>query len=395
MTLIHNKWLPLIAGGLMIGTVSTTQAADGVSLAGGGLKVTADGFSFKINGRAQFDALSVLDDDDNHARSEHISSGTDIRRAYISFKGNAGKDWKYKFQYDFAGQVMKETYVAYTGISNSDVLIGAFSPAMFLTSYSSSKWATFIERSIVDNFALDYEQGIGFNTHGNNYSLYTSITADHPDNDEVDDANGDPEDDQYSVAARINFAPMHEQGNVLHFGATIAIEDVDGSTTFGARPASKVDGGQKLISGGVADSSEVTILGVEAAAVMGPFSIQSEYVSAKIDARTGSDADYSAFYVLGSFFITGESRSYYVDGGVFDRPTIGSSGAWEVAAKIEVMDLSDTDDGELTNAVLALNYYANKNVRFGLNYIQSSFDADTGGTDRDVDLLQLRTQFVF
>ena len=65
-----------------------------------------------------------------------------------------------------------------------------------------------------------------------------------------------------------------------------------------------------------------TLSALEAAAVMGPFSVQSEYISTTVqtdDPAISSDPDFSGWYVYGSWFITGESRAYKTSSGTFDR----------------------------------------------------------------------------
>ncbi|MEH6346275.1 MAG: porin [Bermanella sp.] len=368
-----------------------------ISLGSGGLKVTKGDSKFQMGGRAQFDFVKFDEEDD----LDNFSDGTDVRRARLYVKGNVGSDWKYKVQYDFADSDMKDLYIKYTGSEAGDILIGQAAPAMFLDSYTSSKWTTFIERAVVDNFAAARELGLGFQRAGDNYSFYTSVTGDNMNNDDIagKDEDGDviPADDTATYAARLTLSPVHETGNAVHLGFTAAYEDLNGYYyAAGARPGSKVDGGNKLVKSYVDSADARSTYGVELAFMSGPLSTQAEHVVVEVDANGTDDEKYTATYGQVSYFLTGESRSYYVDGGIFDAPT-SMKNSWEVAARYEEMDLSDSTasrSGEMETSTLGLNFYPNKNIRFAMNLINSKATLNNN-TEEEVKLVQLRSQLVF
>jgi len=69
--------------------------------------------------------------------------------------------------------------------------------------------------------------------------------------------------------------------------------------------------------------------GLEAALVMGPFSLQGEYIRVDVDTSTGTDPAFSGYYAYASWFLTGESRPYAE--GKFNR--VKADGAWELAVR--------------------------------------------------------------
>jgi phosphate-selective porin OprO and OprP len=142
-------------------------------------------------------------------------------------------------------------------------------------------------------------------------------------------------------------------------------------------------------------------IGVEAALVFGPFSLQGEYMLAfgfePTSVLTSTVADaieeaaLQAFYIMASFFLTGESRAYDPGEGVFDRPRpkqnflLGGLGAWELAVRLSHIDLTDaqaiggaTAGGKQLNLTLGVNWYPNPHVRVIANYVH-------GWVDRLVD----------
>ena len=56
------------------------------------------------------------------------------------------------------------------------------------------------------------------------------------------------------------------------------------------------------------DSDRVDQIGLEGALVYGPLSVQAEYMTATPDVMGTDHPTFSAYYVMGSYFLTGESR---------------------------------------------------------------------------------------
>ena len=76
--------------------------------------------------------------------------------------------------------------------------------------------------------------------------------------------------------------------------------------------------------------------------VIGPFSLQSEFIYSTLDTEFMGDADLYGWYVFASYFLTGESRPYKTSNGTFDRirPNQnflddGGMGAWKLRYAIQ------------------------------------------------------------
>ena len=163
------------------------------------------------------------------------------------------------------------------------------------------------------------------------------------------------------------------------------------------------------------------------------------------------DNSFDGWYVQATWALTGENRSYNAATGSFTslKPTNPFAldgtgwGAWELAARYSELDLNDNINdpasvitnwtgattrtytfystvrgGDQKALTLALNWYANDNIRFGLNYQFIQLDrlqsgstpsavtgvttTTTGGpviptvsADQDVQTIALRAQFAF
>ena len=155
----------------------------------------------------------------------------------------------------------------------------------------------------------------------------------------------------------------------------------------------------KFMDTGAFAGDRVDLVGLEAAWVNGPLSVQSEYMKAYADRTGASDVDFDGYYVQASYFLTGEHRNYKTSEGAFSRikpkknyGKEGGLGAWEVAARYSGLDLNDSDiaGGRLNDITTGLNWYLNPNTRIMWNYVYADKN-DVG----QADMLMMRLQFDF
>jgi phosphate-selective porin OprO/OprP len=106
-----------------------------------------------------------------------------------------------------------------------------------------------------------------------------------------------------------------------------------------------------------------------------------------------------------SWFMTGESRNYKADKGIFDilvpqKPfslTTGGLGAWELAVRYSEIDLNDdgVSGGRERDVTAGLNWYPNPYIRFMANYIHV-LEFDGGPHDEEnLDIFQVRAQVAY
>ena len=354
----------------------------------GGIKVkSADGdYAFQFGGRIMVDA-GYSDEDVNP-----LESGTEFRRLRMFVKGKLHKDWGYKIQVDYSDDALaiKDAYIKHIPWG---LAIGNFKQPIGLEELTSSKYITFMERSLPAVFATSHRIGVGIKRGGKNWSLAGSVYGGKA---------ADAEDGQegYGFGARASFAPIAEKTRVVHFGAAIAREeplDDRDDVRFRQRPEFHAAANRLVDTGNITNVDNIQRYGLEAAAVAGPFSIQGEYLKAKVSRESGfSDVDFDGSYISASYFLTGESRPYKAKKGVFGRvKPKAKTGAWEVAARYSTLDLDDgpITGGEEDNWTLGLNWYVNPHVRFMANYID--VDVDRNGVNDNPNIFAVRTQIDF
>jgi phosphate-selective porin OprO/OprP len=152
------------------------------------------------------------------------------------------------------------------------------------------------------------------------------------------------------------------------------------------------------------------VAGLEAVTVLGPFSLQGEYIAL---AGNQDDVDESLFlhggYVEAMYWLTGEHRNLLRKVGTFGPVTPRSpftgravnggrefgSGAWEAGARLSWIDLSHANirGGEMTNVSLGLNWYYAVRSRVMLDYIHSFLNRD--GLDSSADIVAMRFAYAF
>ena len=287
----------------------------------GGLKVTSGECEFKFGGRIMYDynraeENGVVDEDD-----------FDLRRGRLFASGKISKNWAFKSQFNVDGGGFEDLYLRYTGWGKgATVTIGNQKMPFGLEELTSSKDISVLERSaITERYAVGRAEGIQLSGKGGNQTYGVGVFTD------------DTSDSEVGFAARYTIAPVKTDTNVFHLG--IAYRDIN----------------------------EDSAIGLEAAAVTGPFHIQAEYVDGE---EEGND-DLSGYYIQAGYIFTGETRPY--KDGKFKRVKPATkAGAWEGVLRYEDGDgnhsdieLGRTDADAFT---IGVNYYPNSNLRFGINY---------------------------
>ncbi len=363
-------------------------------------------YSMQIGGRVKFD-VSFFDDD----KVDH-PDGTEIRSARLFVKGKLGKDWSYKFQNEFIGKSgvtpasydskIKSAYIAYTGIDYIKIIMGQTKQPFGLEYQTSSRFTTFLERASLTAFSPGYGIGLGLSTYGKNWSFMGGLYGE-------DVGYSGDSDESYSVTARATFAPVATEDEILHFGIGGSYR-VPGSDSDPVKFKSKAETHQASEYSVQTDSmynvDDYTLLGLEAAWVSGPLSLQGEYVRTDVNRSGASDPTFDGYYGQVSYFLTGESLNYLGKYGKFGRITPknrfslkgGGAGAWEIAMRYSNLDLNDGNitGGEMKNWTFALNWYPTPYFRLMANYIIVDTDSDAYPTaNDDPDIFALRTQVDF
>jgi phosphate-selective porin OprO/OprP len=379
--------------------------------------------TFAVNGRIQLDARSY----DNDFTSANNTQGFDVRRAYLGVNGKIAKYYDYRVVANFAdddktntsgtGLVKKSNQIdeAYFGINywkQASFRFGQQKMPFSLEEQTSSRFIDFQERSLLNKMVPAKE--IGVQVHGvfTNGLFYGAAISTGEGKSNIEASTGEGVDLIGRVG--INFAEaMGNKDNVYHLA-------VAGSTTDGMQ-----SNGQELAfnsesrgqdNKGTRFRSERSRLGVEGSVALGPFKLQSEWIENSFKmpvGATNNSADMDGYYVSANYMITGEKYASAYKAGKYDRisplkdfnPEGDGWGALEVGARFTSVDGKDLYN--LNTSALASGYYAADSTTLGLkwiptpytrillNYVDTRWEAATGGTKLDEKALTLRTQLDF
>ena len=390
----------------------------------------AGDFVWRIGGRMNLDS-AWYGNDQGTSRATSFANGTEFRRARLDVTATLYRAWQIKLQYDFTNSGaagLRDAYIRYNRTLSafpSYAMVGNFKEPFSLEEYTSSNSISFIERSLLNAFAPSRKMGLGFGTMGHNlwalqgglFGEGVAVDNNHPGcttgtaGTTVTCTNG-RHNEGYAGVGRLVVSPFHSESSdrVLHFAVASEYRRMDDGDALRirARPESNL-ANDRLVDTTVLTSVDNTVkLGFEGAGTYGPFSLQSEYARTDVN-RLGALAEpsYDAFYVMGSWVITGESRVYKFPDGIFENPKPagivgqGGIGAWELLARFSTLDLNDTDGatrfngGREDNLTLGLNWYPTPNLKFMANYTQvlDVEDADLGSFDGvEPEIFALRAQ---
>ncbi len=347
-------------------------------------------FKLKIGGRIQADFVFFDDYDKNleTATGGEWHSGFEFRRARLYMAGTIYKYVAFKAQYDFAGGDVrfKDVWIGLNtqdclGCMFPDIRVGHFKEFFSLEELTSSKYVTFMERSLpVSTFAPARNSGLSLfrNFYGDRATLGLGVYGNSNDYGMHDWTDG------YNITGRATFLPWAPCGCDSRFweiGASYSYKGDVRTLRYRTRP----DGthiGPRIVDTGdfVADSAH--LVGFETAFEYDRWHFQGEYIMSIVDSVVADDPTYYGYYAEASYMLLGGTRPFRREYAVFNRvkpcTNLWASGCrgfggLEIAARYSTVDLDDgnVNGGTAYNITLGLNWYLNPNtvVRFDYAYV--------------------------
>jgi phosphate-selective porin OprO/OprP len=376
-----------------------------------------------VNGVFQADAVLFNQDAANLATFGPIENGADFRRARLSAKGSVNPTTNYFFQMDFAffgRPTFTDVWVEWTDIPVlGNVRAGQWKQPFSLEVVSSFRYTTFMERSLLfQPFTPFRHIAIGFYDHSEDLNTTWAASFMRTGQDQyggsisTDGGNG--------FAGRITHLPYYDECSdgraYWHIGGAYYLNSPPRDTVrfrtipeifVGENGAGPVGTSGQAVPGALngtpffVDTLPITgvnavhTFGLESLTVLGPFSLQAEAMAAVVDQQANPTAVLGGFYAQAGYFLTGEHRPYDRAAGAIDRVkpfedffwvnTEGGryfgTGAWEVAARISYLDLTDANinGGQITDITGGVNWYMNAYTKAVFNYVHSWTDYRSTG----------------
>ena len=391
---------------------------------------SADGnFKFKLGGKMHADAsVSSNDHFSNGGDLAEANSGTQITKARIGFTTTLYKVWKFKTDIDFAGDQIrvKDLKLAYTGLKifedkKLQVTVGHQKQAFSRELLEGSSDLMFMGRSmmnVLNKPVVGRAIGLNLASHGKKWTTQAGVYGDGMQENNA-------RDEGWGVNGRATFNPIlnNDDGiqKLVHLGVagnyrrSSDNDQVNGASAHSLKYKYETNKLSNLypINTSITHVRNIKMVGLEANAVYGPFSLGGEFTrswvqrSSTTGSAYGTTLDFHGWYGEAAVTLTGESRTYR--DGLFRRLkpknafslASGGLGAWEVAARVGGINMNDGayKGGSMKNFSFALNWYANENVRlmFGFDRIieidnSPLIKRSNGGKPDGLNTFMFRTQ---
>jgi len=374
-------------------------------------------------------ALGASASNADAAHARNLKNGDLFRRARIGVDGTSPGPFEYRLLFDFGGTGVEnagqlyEGWVQYSGIKPLHFRIGAFAPSLGLEDANSTSYMPFLDRPSPVDISRNLAGGetrtgaqvagygpywfasaavtgrsVGVVSTNNVVPVSTTTTS-------ITVGTAQSYSDQLGFTGRLAFDPFHGNDWRVNLGAHASYVDrpanVSGPTTTGGgaitsyvvsvngTPEVRVDG-TKLINTGNIDARHASTVGAEFAAQKGSLFLGAEYEHIAIQrSDISSTPVFNGYYVEGTWFLTGESKTYNQGNAAFDgpgaiahpfNPKTGGLGALELALRWSDMNLNyhagaygsapaadAIRGGEQSILTAGLNWYPNSVVRFMLD----------------------------
>jgi phosphate-selective porin OprO/OprP len=355
-------------------------------------------FKFQVGGRIMHDWGVFGEDQAFIANFGVQENGARFRRVRLFMAGILYNMIKFKWDIDVdggsRGVTFKDMYISTHHIPIlGNFQVGHFKRPASLDSVSSSKYLTFVERSLTNTFFKTRNVGFAFfDQHFDKrltwFTFFNKATSERPPDFRID---GD-----WNVTSRITGLPyISEDGkNWVHLGASWSYENPNDNTiTYNGARDTEVT--STFLTTGPIMASRANIVGLEGSVSLNQFSVQGEYVFSDVDTLMYQNGHLDSFYVQASYYLTGEHRHYSRRTGSIARfkPNQNFSwnkswkegrgtGALQVAVRYAELNLNDASagiaGGEQQSLTFGLNWELNPQSRLMYNYVHAYFTNGLG-----------------
>lgn len=376
-------------------------------------------YSFHVNGRIYGD-YNFVRANNNPSGNRFNTSAAYLRSARIGVDGKLASVFQYRFNVDFAnGTDVKDAYLDY---NPKFTLPFFFRAGQFKTPNGLEQVA-----NDYDNTFTEQAGFIGGST-GNGFGLGRAIgagaAAERPDDDytvafgafsQNAAESTTAKSGGYQLAARATKSFNYDdvKTDIIHVGGSVRWRDLNNQTNnetviYRARPYF-YDTNRSINTGNLNNVAGDLFLGPEFALVRGPFTFQTEGGWLWVDGTHGRDNASGLWggYADVSYYLTGETRRY--QRGAFRTTKVlnpvnqGGWGAWQLAARVDYLDLNDFDSdirgGQQWIAALGVNWLPLDYIKMSLVYAHTEVfkgnGITTSGEDNSIDGLGARVAINF
>jgi len=352
------------------------------------------GYEVSLEGLMQADGY-WFDNDVLDLNSPGTNDGANTefeqRRAEVILKGKGTRfDWV--VGYDGKANKFLDANLKWK-LGTAYLQAGQYKQPNSMEELSSTRHNDFISKAMVTNlYGVARRLGVAYGDDRPNWGYQVSLFGRELTRNLAQGAG---------FGGRAYYAPILEEGQVLHVGVSALDYDTDHFDTarLRVRPDADLATIRLVDTGNVTDADRRRTYGFEGMYVQGPFKVQGEYMQQTVDRFTRADFTGDSWYVSGLWNITGETWGYKAGVPTTPYPNTPESGMWQVGVRYDKTELNDglVRGGEESNITLGVNWYWRTNFKVSLNYVMvdsSRFISNAIGVrDDNPNILETRLQF--
>ncbi|RLD31316.1 MAG: hypothetical protein DRI83_12620 [Bacteroidetes bacterium] len=387
------------------------ESRDGILM----LSSTDKRFKYWFDNRVYFDGAYYMGENTYQGETHEIGNGVNIRRMRFAMKAILWGHWGAEIDFDFGNNAVdiKDAYIRYIG-NTWQIKAGNFREPFSLETMTTSRYITLMERPYPTEQAPSRHLGIAYKTFTNHLFFEGGVFSSNIANDLIRDQNkSNGTDAGWSVTARLAWAPIKKDKQVLHIGVagsyrTPKIQEIGDPThsfRYGENAETEINRKKYIDTDWVEHCQHKILFGTELAYAYNNFRIQGEYIITRIQRDVdlvpeGEDKmKMGGFYVMGSWLINNADYYYNMGDAEFSQIDFkeNKKGAWELALRYSYMDANSYKDGSDIPFIAGgsgevytagVSYYFNYNVKFMLNYAYANHDrwADGKGKYKTYDM---------
>jgi len=341
-----------------------------------------------------------------------IGNGATIRRARFAVKATLHNNWYGEIDLDFAGSEMemKDMIIGYNFdikenafLRNVKIKAGNFKETFSMEYTTTSRYLTFIERSLTKAFVPSRTLGLQTQMNSNRFFLGAGVSFNEVGDSEVTamTKNNNKKkgmDEGYSVTGRFVAYPIINDNAVLHIGVAGTYRtpktswEISDGYRYSTRSNTSINRKKYLDTDDLSNVKSLQLVGFELAGAWKNFMFQSEYMMQQVNGANinGSGKDVAKFngaYAQAAWLIFGGRYRYNRAEAEFTQISRGQKwGDIELAVRYDYISLNDFDalvyGGGANGFTIGTNYYVNANVKIMLDYSFLDHDRYANGKDK-------------
>jgi len=356
--------------------------------------------NIQMRGRIEAEATMAGQSTQSKATLGDLQNGYGFRRVRLGAQGNIEESTSWVSEVELAGGNvrLRDAFVGLDALPGvRQIRIGHFREPYNLEGMTSSNFITFLERAATNVLSPVRNWGVCGYWWPEDERMLFSLGAFRDGTGSNGQSTGDG--DNWAYTTRLTGLPVYDSDEsdfrLIHLGAAFSQRvPPNGVINFTPRFGSSLltvedNPGSPFLPSVNIRASDYQLYNLQAAGVLGSFSMQAEWTAAAVQQQNAGVVFVHGIYLYGSYFLTGEHRSYNRTRGSFDRIDVihpvtrkkdsrSGIGAVELAARFAYLDFDSPSmpldvngapaGTRLYEATIGLNWHLNTYTRIMADY---------------------------